>query len=276
MQQRRKRRFMLCSDGLGRHLSQPTLCQDRVRCEPRAGICYLQYGCESSFHVQRWLEQQRIVITRAGEWWCEAVGVCRERRWVFSRLFSDCILHFTIVVRTTLVVCCAIDGSQIGWHWALLLFLCLVLNVLRCMIARSLRKSFWRPAAFLRRTLTRKNIFFVVWALPLRRYYGREESLPRGFLFAMSLTVIFRMDYVPYNYIDFYLFSFFLLLIYFKLGCIWQLFFIFYFDIIDLMCNYMVGIILHICPINSVVWSAMLVGQWALAWRARLAIFRRI
>jgi hypothetical protein len=40
----------------------------------------------------------------------------------FSRLFSDYILHFTIDART-LVMFCAIDGSQIGWRWALL-FLC--------------------------------------------------------------------------------------------------------------------------------------------------------
>jgi hypothetical protein len=32
----------------------------------------------------------------------------------FHRIFSDCILHFIIVVRTTLVMCCAIDGSGAG------------------------------------------------------------------------------------------------------------------------------------------------------------------
>ena len=65
----------------------------------------------------------------------------------------------------------------------------------------------------------------------------------------------------------------FLLLICFKLGRTWLFFSL---GIIDLVCNYMVGIISHICLINSVVWSPMLVGQWALAWRTRHAIFRRI
>ena len=65
----------------------------------------------------------------------------------------------------------------------------------------------------------------------------------------------------------------FLLLICFKLWRTWLFFFL---GIIDLVCNYMVGIISHICLINLVVWSPMLVGQWALAWRTRHAIFRRI
>ena len=106
MQQRRKWRLMLCSDGLGRHLSQPTLCQSRVGCEPGAGIYYLQYGCESSFHVQRWLEQQRVVITRAGEWWREVVGVCWERRWVFFLAFYS-EFHY----------CCPNDVGHVLCHW---------------------------------------------------------------------------------------------------------------------------------------------------------------
>jgi hypothetical protein len=62
----------------------------------------------------------------------------------FPRLFFGLYSAFNIVVRTTLVMCCAIDGSQIGWRWAFLFFC----PVLHGMVARSLRKSFWRLAAF--------------------------------------------------------------------------------------------------------------------------------
>jgi hypothetical protein len=101
-----------------------------------------------------------------------------------------------------------------------LLIQCPVFNMLRGMMARSLQI---------------KNVFRCLGIASL-------EISPRGFLFAMSC----RMDCAPCNHRLILIFPAFNLL---QTGTHLTIFL----DILDLMCNYMVGIILYICPINLVV-----------------------
>ena len=110
---------------------------------------FTQYGCESSFHVEQWLKQVRCykiwcMVAWGGCWRMSEMPVS-----FFLRLFSDYVLHSAVVVRMMLVMCCAIDGSQIGWRWALLLFLCLVFNIVAWYGgAFPDNNLFWWPAAF--------------------------------------------------------------------------------------------------------------------------------
>ena len=64
----------------------------------------------------------------------------------FSPFFGDCILHFIVFVRTTLVTFCAIDvASRLGGAGLSFSF---CVQWLTCCTARSLHKSFKRHAAF--------------------------------------------------------------------------------------------------------------------------------